>query len=747
MNLITTSGRPAARFGATPSRFSPTQDEHVDVLGLMQKLWNRKFVILCLTVALIIPAAAFILHLAPKYRAEAEVMVEDRKIHVVALPEVLTGHTLAEDTVLSEIQVVTSRDMAKAVIDKLNLRADPEFNLSLRPASELDKIRAQIMAPVRRLTSDHPRRRTAAESEAVAETSMVDGFLDKLTVAPAGRSRVMRIIFESESPVTAARVANTVAELYQETQVRAKVELAKQANKWLDGHLAELRQQAENSRLTIQQFREEHGLLQADKDVNLITQQAGEISRQLIGAQARLSEAESRLSYANKGTGRAGDVAIAEVVQSHEIQMLRQQEATQRAKLADLETRHGPKYPTVQQAEAELQDLHQSIARESEHIRQSLVTDVAREKANVAQLSGALEQTKHRLGQANEAEARLVTLDRELSANDNLYTLFLDRVKQTGLQQGVEQPDSQIISRADPPTQPFFPRKGMLLALAVLTSAVISTLTVLAFDRKNSTFRRIDQIYTALGTRSLGLLPMIRAKALGRRAVTLQLSEEQDMRSNYAEAVRSLHARLLLSPGPRPKVVMFASALPGEGKSTASMALAALVSRLGRRAILIDCDMRRPNVHHGFGLSREAGLSNYLQGAPRESVIRTVGPGLDVVTAGTADLHSADLLASERMKMLLDSCIADYDLTVIDSPPVLAAPDALVLAPRVDKTVFLVQWAKTSQAAAGSGIQLLTEAGADIAGTVLSIVNVAKLAMLDPGASYYKRVHRYCQTI
>ena len=739
MNSITPAAPPAQVHSIRHFRDAR---EEIDVLAVGQRLWRRKFLILCLTALLTVPPAAVILNLTPRYRAEAQVMVEDRKLQIVSMPDVLSAHSPAEDTVLSEVQVITSRDLAKAVVQKLGLKSDPEFNSSLRPLSRVQELERQIAHSLHGLPFLPARRASAENDEAAAETRIVNAFLDKLTVAPLGRSRVIRIVFESESPTTAALAANTIAELYQENQIRAKANAAKGATQWLESHLAELQEKAEGSRVAREQYRREAGLLQGGKDSTLVTQQAGEINRQLVAARTRESEAAARLAYARAAIASHGNEAtLSEIVQSPLIQALRQQEASLRQRIADLQTTFGPKYPRVEQAEAELEGLHQAIAREANRITQSLAADVSREKANVNRMIAMLDGTKDAVGKGNEAEAKMATLDRELMSNEAVYLLFLDRVKQTNLQQGSQQPDSQVVSRADPPERPFFPRSGILLSLALVTSGLASTFTALALDRRNSTLVGLDQVQAALGSGSLGFVPLV--KGFRREWDALQLFSDKGSLPTFSEAIRNLHARLLLASA-RPKVVMFASALPGEGKSVSSIALALLIAHSGRRAIIVDCDVRRPHVHRAFGLSRASGLTDYLRGTPFESVVRTVDDlSLDVITAGEPVNHPAPLLASDRMKELLCRLTDEYDLVVIDSSPVLVVSDALVLAPLVDKIVFLVQWARTPQAAAEHAIELLQEAGANIAGTMLSMVNMAKMKAHDLGAGYYRKVQRY----
>lgn len=741
MNLIAKSD---LNVDGRPIHMAPDRTQEIDVLAIAHRLWRRKLVILCLTVLLGTPAVAIILNLTPRYRAETQVVVDDRKLQVIGVADVLTGHTISEDTVLSEIQILSSRDLAKSVIARLDLKDDPEFNPSLQPPSRQQRWTAEVVSWLHELPFMPARKPVARVDETELETQIIDGFLGRLSIAPAGRSRVIRIIFESESPSKAALVSNTIADQYLENQVRAKTEAATNATKWLEEHLTEYRQKAEASRLKKEQYRQQAGLIPNGKGSTLLTQDVAAANEQLATAQARLSEAEARLAYVKKAVATSGgEATLSEIVQSQQIQSLRQQEATILRKIADLETKYGPKYPAIAQAQGELADLRRTIGRETDRIVQSLTTDVLRERSNVERLTALLDRYKSKFGASTEAEAKLLTLEQQQASYDTMFQLFLDRAKQTGLQADSQRPDAQIISRADAPTAPYFPNKRTLIPLATLTSLMLSTAAALALDRKKKGFVAIDQVHTALGSDTLGMMPHV--KGMPRRVGLHGFQGGRRASAGFAEAVRSLHVRLLVASA-RPKVVMFASALPGEGKTTASAALALLMANIGRRAIIVDTDTRRPEVHRAFGVARGPGLTDYLSGEPLENVVQHVPDrDLDVIAAGRAVSHPADLLDSPRMRSLLTSLANQYDMVIVDSPPIMAVSDSLVVAPLVDKIVFMVRWARTPQPAAERALQLLTDAGADVVGTVLSMVNVERMAAEDPSYGYYRAVHRYYQ--
>ena len=743
MNFVTQDSTKDPHFSVA----SRLPAEQGDLFAIIGRLWKRKLLILCLTVLIAAPIVLVIRGLTPWYRAEGQVMVEDRRTQVILVPDVRTDRPLQEDSILSEAQVLLSRDLAREVVKKLDLADDPEFNppkhssLLDQGLTKLAAVAASLSLPLPSFL--HQGATPPAPGETEKETRLVDAFLTRLSAAPAGRSRVIRIMFESQSPQMAAKAVNAIASVYLERQIRIKSDAAHYATDWIQSRLAAYRDKAEAARLEIEKFRNQSGILQADKDTTLSVREAVAVGQQLTAARAHLAELQTRLASVKDAVAHGKPDSVPEIMQSITIQTLRQSEAGVRARLAELQIQFGTRHPAVAQAQAQIDDIHQSIAREMDRILRSLSDDTDREKANVDRLSARYDSVKRSEVGENEASAKMVTLDRQLSSNDAIYTMFLDRAKQTELQEGTQQADAWVISHADAPDAPFFPKTGTLAALAVLTSALVSMFVVLAFDRKKAALLGLEQTRAALGVDVLAALPQAGRRLRGPQGAA-QLYLAGAKRTLFAAALRNLHVRLGVAPSAATKTLLFASALPGEGKTTTAIAFATMLADVGRRVILVDCDSHRPRIHEAFGGSRERGLTTCLEGAAWQPLVKhDAGLGVDFLPAGASVSHPSNLLGSARMKTLLNELAAAYDAVVLDSPPVLAVPDTLVLAPLVGQTLFLVQWGKTPQAAAERGMQLLSDGGGDVTGVVLSLVDLDKMAAADPKSDYHRRLASY----
>jgi succinoglycan biosynthesis transport protein ExoP len=238
-------------------------------------------------------------------------------------------------------------------------------------------------------------------------------------------------------------------------------------------------------------------------------------------------------------------------------------------------------------------------------------------------------------------------------------------------------------------------------------------------------------------------MPMLRGAQRGKKAY--QVAAEQP-NSAFGEAVRTLRTSLLLSNVDHPpRTVVMTSSVPGEGKTSTALAIAALAAKSGQRCIIVDCDFRHPSIHANLGYPNRKGLGDYLGGAAQLSDVIEIEPryGLRFITIGANVPNPPDMLGSPRMKELINRLNESYDLVIFDTPPLLVISDSLVLVRNVDKTVFIVQWERTKRETAMLGLKQLVEAGADVAGLILSQVDVRKHAQYDYSDSGYYKYHHY----
>jgi polysaccharide biosynthesis transport protein len=303
----------------------------------------------------------------------------------------------------------------------------------------------------------------------------------------------------------------------------------------------------------------------------------------------------------------------------------------------------------------------------------------------------------------------------------------------------LQQADAKVISRAVVPGSPYYPQKSVIYTIALFFAAAIGIALSIVLELLDNGFRTTKQLEEMTGYPTLGSVPKLSRQ--DRHEYPHNVAAKKP-NSQFGEAVGSIRTSLLLTGVDQvPKVVLVTSSVPGEGKTSISLCLSSMAARAGQRAIVVDCDLRRAGLHQTLGVSNNLGLSNYLTGQVELSEVIDMEPstGLHYITAGARVPHPTDLLGSQQMYGLLHQLSSSYDLVVLDTPPLLAVSDALVLVREADRTIFVVRWEKTRRDFVAAAMRQLTESGAKIAGLVMSQVDLKKQGSgsYSSGSGYY----------
>ncbi|MFA7637783.1 MAG: polysaccharide biosynthesis tyrosine autokinase [Parvibaculum sp.] len=724
----------------------------LDLAALYHTLRKRLGLILSVTLGLTALVMVVVLQQTPLYTASAQVLLDRQKMQVTDMEAVISGLPADSATVDSEVEILRSRALAERVVDRLDLMRDPEFNSALREPSALRWLDPRLwLWEVLALISAEPAPMNE-EARARAERDGVTGaLLNRLTVTRERLTYVINLSVVSENPAKAARIANAYAETYILDQLEAKFDATRQANEWLSRRLGELREQVRDSERAVEIFRTEQGLESLGSGVTVSEQQMSELNAQLILARTALAEARAKYERARqiRGSGRSIE-SMADVVQSGTISSLRQKQAELARELANLSSRYGPRHPEVVNAEAQRRDIESQIGAEISRILGSLENTVSVSETRVASLEESLRDIRGETGESGEASVQLRELEREAAANRAVYESFLNRFKETSQQQDLQVPDSRVISTATAPSSPSHPRKALALALAFVLSAALGVGLAFLLEHLDNGLETARDVEESLGLPHLVSVPLVPAekgpngKPLGPYDYLLQKPL-----SAFSEALRSLRSALQLSNVDNPpKVILFTSALPSEGKTTTSTSFARAAAASGLSVVLVDCDLRHPSVHKAFGLpTPQSGLVELL--AERldlnDVMIQDDKTGLKILPVATGSANPPDVLASSQMKLLLEKLRGEFDLVVIDSAPILPVSDSRVLSRMADQTVFVVRWSETPKDAAQAAIRELRLYDGGIAGVALAAVDTTAQAKYGYGDAgyYYGKYSRY----
>lgn len=695
------------------------------VTALLAALRRRRWVlILC---AVLFPVAAFVAakQLTPRYTASTTVMFEPTEYAARELQSILRDENTTDAVLASQVEVVRGLPVARRIVRRFDLTDRPEFAWWLQDQERVNtpwyRLRDALAQRVAAISPDlasliAPEPPAEVPPEETAEIQAAESVRDKLLVQVVRNSRVLQIQFTSEDKRLAADVANYAADLYIADQLEAKFKAVRRANDWLDGRVAQLRQEVQSLETRIAELRASSGLTRG-VNAGLSTEQLSRINTDLIEARNQLATAEARLAAARNGSG-------SDLTALGASNLVQQRSAldTARAELERLQAVLGSNHPDVRAARSKVNDLQRAVGGETTRVVQALDAEARAARARVRSLEDALQQQQAKVNQSQTAENQLAALEREAEASRSLLKAVLERSQQTVAQTAIEKADARVLSPATVPGSPSFPKVTTFVAAALVLGIMFGLLVIWFLEQADSTIRTGDEVRSALGLPNLALVPMLKRGLLGRHRV-----EDYVVRkplSPFAESMRTLRAALWLGAEP-PRVVVITAARPGEGKTTTAVALARSAAMNGERVLLIDCDVRQPSLGRIFRAEGAAGITDLLLGqAVLERIIRRDHlSSLDYIPAGAAEIHSLGLFMSEAMAGLLDRVRRDYDLIVLDAPPALAMADARVVARLADATLLCIKWRDTPRSVVRNSLGLLEEAHARVVGAALTQVD------------------------
>lgn len=695
----------------------------VDAAEILRILRRRLPIILTCMAIVTSLGTAKIFQIIPRYTAESAVILEARKTQVVDVQAVLSGLPADMSVIRSEVEVLKSPGIAERVARKLDLASTPEFNPALRPPSSFDKLWARITSFDWRGPEPDPPRTTHYEATPLEILAAAEALQGKAEVTNEIRSYVLKIRIESEDAKMAAAIANAYADAYLDSQLETKFNAVRRANNWLNEHLTELREQVEKSDVAVQRFKTAHNLTES-KGVTVNAQQLGELNSQLTLAAADRAQKESNLHEIQDQLKIGGADAAAQVLASPLIQKLRGEQTDLLAKQAQLATKYRAAHPAMVDISAQLSDIQEKMQEETDKVVRGMTGELSSARAKEAALRASLNQLQRGAENQGDAEVQLRQLERESESNRALYQNFLMRFKQTSAQEDSQQADARLLAAARIPGGPSYPQTNRLLMMAFGSSILIGLLAAFVVEQLDPGFRTREQFERATRTPSLGLVPA--EKGAGPHAIDIIIEKPT---STYSEAIRTIRTALRYTHIDNPpKIVMVTSSLPGEGKSVFSVSLARSVACSGGRALIIDCDLRRPTLAKLLNVSPGPGVLGLIeQGATFEKV-RGVEEktGMHYIAGTISTPNPQDLLGSNQMRQWLDHLRSDYDFIVLDTPPVLSVSDALVLSHMADTTIYLVRWGSSARPVVTNGLRTFTNDGGNLAGAVLSRVDMAK---------------------
>jgi capsular exopolysaccharide synthesis family protein len=752
----------------------PAEDDGIDVRTVISALRRRKGIILTTMLVVTASAVASALLITPRYTATAVVLVKPNELRVVEMQAVAAGlpqEIPGADTVLpTQRELLTAPSRARRIMAELNLVGDPEFNPEVPAPSRIALLATQWL-PERwmvatGLAGQHaepdpaPSDGAHTNSDAGAEPTqrMMDRFLDRLDVERDGTSNVISVAFTSTDPAKAAQIANKVVESYVADQLDAKVQATARAGDWVADRVEELREELLRTEGAAEEYRAANDLV-GDRDGSLDAEQLANLTGQLVTARAERGAAETRLLQVRQMWEQNADVkSLSEVVSSPIIMDLRQREALLVSEQAQLAQEYGPRHPLILKNQAEIQQLGSRLNQEIGSIIRNLEDEVAKARGRERALTDTLAETKQTSALSRQTAIQLRELEREAEAKRSLYETFLRRQKEIQEQRDLLQPDAEVVSLASVPDRPSFPKLKLIAIIGFATSAIIGPLMAALAEHLDRGLRTSRQLEEVLHLPSLGLVPSVSRSRYAQTPFHYFLKKPL---SAYAEAIREVQLALeRLDDAAPPQVILVTSSLPGEGKTTLAMSLAASFARSGCKTLIMDLDLRHPSIGREIAEPVGLGLIDFMTGGRRlDEVVRTDPylasldvlpvashtPGQRAPRQAVENVGPSELIGSRKMGRLFDELRKRYDAIVVDAPPALGTTDAKIAALWADAVVFTVRWHDTPASVALNGLHALRKNQIPVTGAVLTQVDLRHHVKYgyDDVAQYYGQHKNY----
>ncbi|WP_203290878.1 polysaccharide biosynthesis tyrosine autokinase [Maricaulis parjimensis] len=719
----------------------------IDLGALIAILRRRLWTLLSSSLLVFLLVVLVTLQLTPRYTATAQVAIEVRQSQVIDFEAVMSGLPPDSAAVDTEVEILRSRQLAGAVVDRLGLVAHPEFNPTLRTPGLLDRLKSAARGLVSALVPANAA--PGPDTGEAARDSAVAALLEATSVRRAGLTYVINITATSESPALARDIANAYADQYIVSQLEAKYAATERANEWLNERVDSLRDQVRAREAAVAQFRNEAGLLDAE-GATLTEQQITDVNAQLVLQRAELAEAEARLRTLRQQLDRGASAdSISEVLRSDVIRDLRSQQAEISRRRGELSSRYGPRHPQILTVERELADVAEQIDLEIQRIVNNLDNDVDVARERVRSLESSLATLRDELAENYSALVRLRELEREAEASRTLFESILARFQQTSEQQSLTESDARIVSTAAQPRAPSSPKVLLNLALGLVLGALVGVGLVALLEVFDTGVHSGGDVELKLGQAHIASVPRIQSglmSSLSRKTVSPPKYISDKPLSGFAESFRNIRSAIRLNAMDAPiKTVAVTSAVPGEGKTTVTACLGQIAALADSRVLVMDCDLRRRLLTLEIAPDAEVGLLQVLSSdvALSDAIQHVEATGLDVLPLSASQFTPKDVFGSAAFAELLRSVRDQYDLILLDTAPVLAVADTPAIVSQVDATICAVRWRKTPVSLSRMALSALDAAKARVLGVVLNNVDLKAQARYGYGGGYYGYYQAY----
>ncbi|HLA77502.1 MAG TPA: polysaccharide biosynthesis tyrosine autokinase [Vicinamibacteria bacterium] len=678
-----------------------TQPQEAHLWDYVHVVLRRRRLALAILVGITALAALRTFLTRPVYEAVAQIQIQRENPNVLTFKEVAQVDAARDDYYQTQYKLLQSRALARRVVESMGLMQDPEYG---GPRPEQDVAAALAQPP----------------GQSPLVEGVVNTLLSRLRVQPVRNSQLVSVAVESYRPELSAQIANRLAQLFIRQTLEFRFQTSSDAGQWLGDQIEDQKKKVEVADLALQKVKEREGIVNIEERRTLLEQKLKELGTALTTLKTTRLEREALY---NQMRTAPNPEELPEVMRSPLVQSLRIELANLERQQAQLQERYLDQHPEVVKVRNQIQETRSKIRSESQRVIRAAENDYKAAAAQEASVHSALEAAKAETLELARRSVQYDTLKRDLDASKEVLASLLSRHKQTDVAQELKSSNIRVVDQAVVPRTPVRPKKLRDLLLGLMLGLGAGIGVAFFLDYLDNTLKTPDDVRVHLGAPLLGVIPEL---AESNKSPLVTHSRSQ---GPFIEGYRVVRTALNYSwPDVKPRVVIVTSTAPGEGKTLTSVNLALTLAATEGQVLLIDGDLRKPQVHAFLGGKKTPGLSDILVGKakPSESIQHQAGTHLSFLSAGRQAPSPGDILINRTLRGFLDGLKQIYAWIVIDTPPVGAVAEALTLAPLADGVVVVAGAEMVPRKAVAHTLERLQASGGRILGIVLNRAQVEK---------------------
>lgn len=705
-------------------------------------LSKRRSVMLTIFFTVVTVAGVYAYTATPIYKGTTQLLFEVERNQTLNFAE--GGATVIQTKDPTEYfntqkKIINSRAFADRVVRKMQLDKNPYF-LELREKSK-NSLQARVIKTIMGIfpakapppvTNPFPDARFKPE----LDPELIDIILANVELETGRMNTIMAVNYLSDNAAVAASMANGIAAAFIEHNLDIRVKPYRDAAEWLSARLVESKENVSKTEKELQQYREGKKIVSFEARENVITQQLQELITQLVQTESRRQEAEIRYRQIEGVIDAPERLATVPYIMNNlVIQGLRNEELTVKKQISELSEKYGPKHPQVIKANTQLDTVQKNIIAEARKMLSAAKAEFEIAHSRETSLRRTIEAQKQEVMDLTRKAINFNVLAGESSSNKQFYELLLKKFQEASLSSGINISNVQIVDSSVIPKEPVKPKRAMIFLLALMVGSFGGIGAAFFTDYMDDTIKTAEDVDRKLNLSFFDVVPFTNGK-MGPIYMT------SDPKSPAAEAYRTIRTGLMLSSAIKEtKVILLTSATPNEGKTTTAVNLAVAMGQMGEKVLIIDGDLRRHNLHELFGLTRNIGIADVIIHPEMlsQALIRMEQyPNLHILAGGKTPPNPSELLGSDRMKEFITQMRQQYDRVIIDSPPLLAFSDSLVLSSLADGVIIVIWGGKTAVDLIRKALSLLKGIDAKILGVVLNKIDTTRRSYYYyPYYSYY----------